>query len=478
MTQDVGSNDRSGEGAPPPSGDRPWWGEPWNADQSGGPAPLDSSPRPSQPTQPIQPTTPLPDGGYGGPQAGPYGGPYGSSFGGPFGPNGTPAGPAAPTQGLGHLRTSVILLVAVVALLAAGIGSAVGVTVGQHERSSAGSGKSGSSTDAPAISPSVNAAAGADQTALEAVAATVSPAVVLVTETFGQEVGTGSGVVIDSSKGFILTNNHVVSGFATSGGTLTVTTMAGKVVNATVVGRDPSADIAVIHVSLGGLTQARLGDSAAVRVGETVVAFGAPLGLQGTVTSGIVSALNRPVSTQDTTSQNSAGTQATIDAIQTDAAINPGNSGGALVDLSGKVIGINSAIASVAGSSGGTTESGNIGVGFAIPVNEAKYTADQIIATGHAVHAIIGVALQADSAGSTTNGAVVSSVAAGGPAAHAGIEPGDVIVAIDGKAIPNADAAIVGVRANHKPGDVVQVTISRNGSLKTVAVTLGASPPS
>jgi putative serine protease PepD len=240
--------------------------------------------------------------------------------------------------------------------------------------------------------------------------------------------------------------------------------------------------IAVIHVSLTGLTQARLGDSSAVKVGETVVAFGAPLGLQGTVTSGIVSALHRPVSTEDTTdgSSSTTATQATIDAIQTDAAINPGNSGGPLVDLSGDVIGINSAIASVAGASGDgqTTESGNIGVGFAIPINEALYTADQLIATGHAVHAIIGVSLAADTDATQSSGATVAAVTAGGPAAKAGIEKGDVITAIDGMAIPDADSAIVAVRADHKPGDVVSITFTRGGKTMTVQVTLGASTPS
>ena len=211
-----------------------------------------------------------------------------------------------------------------------------------------------------------------------------------------------------------------------------------------------------------------------------MVAFGSPLGLQGSVTSGIISALDRPVSTTDSSSQD-ASTQATIDALQTDAAINPGNSGGPLVDLSGAVIGVNSAIASVSQSSGfggQGSESGNIGVGFAIPIDEAMYTADQLIRTGHAVHAVIGVSLRADDDSADTTGAVVGQVTANGPAAKAGIKAGDVIVAVDGKRIPDADTAIVAIRANHKPGDVVKVTVSRGGSQQTFSVTLGASDPS
>ncbi len=429
---------------------QPWWGQPW-----GGQAPT--------------------GGATGGASGGaPYPGQLDAHPGGPDGRGPGSGGPDTPSTRGSHRHVGVggILLVAIVALLAGGGGAALGVGFGRNHVTV---------KQAAAVSPSVvGAASSSSQTALEAVAAAAAPTVVLVTERTSSEIGTGSGIVIDAASGYVLTNNHVVSGYATDGGTLTVTTSGGTTVPATVVGRDPTADIAVIKVTLAGLTQARIGDSTELRVGQTVVAFGSPLGLQGTVTSGIVSALDRPVSTQDSASGDASATQATIDAIQTDAAINPGNSGGPLVDLSGDVIGVNSAIASVSGASGDgqSTEAGNIGVGFAIPIDEAMYTADQLIKTGHAVHAVIGVSLQADNDASSTAGATVSAVLGGGPAAKAGIQPGDVLVAVDGKAIPDADSAIVAIRADHKPGDVVHVTIQRGGQQRTVSVTLGASAPS
>jgi putative serine protease PepD len=365
--------------------------------------------------------------------------------------------------------------VAIVALLAGGGGAAAGVSLTRHSDSNVKTYQVTQSTSG------TNASSANAPSSIETVAAAVQPAVVLVNEQTSQLEGTGSGVVLDAANGYILTNNHVVSAVATGSGSLTVTTNDGRTGDATIVGRDPSADIAVIKVTLKNLTQARIGNSKQLKVGQTVVAFGAPLGLQGSVTSGIVSALDRPVSTEDTNGDTTQGTQATIDAIQTDAAINPGNSGGPLVDLSGAVVGINSAIASVSqqqtfGSQ--EQESGNIGVGFAIPINEAIYTADQLIKTGHAVHAIIGVSLAAGSDSDSTNGATVAQVTAGGPADRAGIKAGDVITKVNDTPIADADTAIVAIRANHKPGDVVRVTVLRNGQPKTFSVTLGASAPS
>jgi putative serine protease PepD len=432
----------------------PWWGQSWS-DPGGAPAsaPGAAAPQPTAalPTQPY----PLP------PSAQPP-------------TSQTPQTPPKPPRQL-PLLTGGILIVAIVALIAASAGAAIGVTVGRDDRTT-----TTVQPVAAATTGSGSAPTGQAETALEAVAHDVSPAVVLVTETTGDLLGTGSGIVLDAAKGYILTNNHVVSAFATGGGTLTVTTTSGQTVDATVVGRDPTADIAVIHVSLSGLTQARVGDSSTIAVGETVVAIGAPLGLQNTVTSGIVSALHRPVSTEDTTDATGGDTLATIDAIQTDAAINPGNSGGPLVDLSGDVVGVNSAIASVAqsSSSGQDQESGSIGVGFAIPIDEALYTADQLEKTGHAVHAVLGVSLKADETGTSTSGAVVASVMAGSPAAKAGFKAGDVITAIDGVRIPDADSAITAIRADHRPGDVVKVTLRRGGQTATLSVTLAASPPS
>ncbi len=427
----------------------PWWGQTWS-DPDGGTAPA-----PQAEPGASQPTTALPTLPY------------------PLPPSAQPPTATKPTRQL-PLLTGGILVVAIVALIAASAGAAIGVTVGRdHDKTTV-------VQTTAATTAGSGSTAGSAQSSLEAVAKDVSPAVVLVTEESGDLLGTGSGVVLDAAAGYILTNNHVVSAYATGGGSLTVSTMAGKTAKATVVGRDPTADIAVIKVSLPGLTQARIGDSSTVVVGQTVVAIGAPLGLQGTVTSGIVSALHRPVSTEDTTDSTGTDTLATIDAIQTDAAINPGNSGGPLVDLNGDVIGINSAIASVAQSSGTDQdqESGSIGVGFAIPIDEALYTADQLEKTGHAVHAVLGVSLRADQTGTSTSGAVVASVMAGSPAAKAGFKAGDVITAIDGTAIPDADSAITAIRADHRPGDVVKVTLRRGSQTATLSVTLAASPPS
>ncbi|HEX7356022.1 MAG TPA: trypsin-like peptidase domain-containing protein [Mycobacteriales bacterium] len=432
-------------------GGRPWWGEPWGESQQA--AAGDDVPAPPR----VAPPTAVP-GGVGVPPP-PYGGGVGNGAGGP--------GPVR-NRGAGY-----VLLVAIVALIAGGGGAAAGVSLTQSDNNT---------VKTYHVTP---AAEGADSTtsssAIETVAAAVQPSVVLVNEQTNQLQGTGSGVVLDAANGYILTNNHVISAVATGGGSLTVTTNDGRTGKATIVGRDPSADIAVIKVSMKSLTQARMGNSKELKVGQTVVAFGAPLGLQGSVTSGIVSALDRPVSTEDTNGGTSQGTEATIDAIQTDAAINPGNSGGPLVDLNGAVIGINSAIATVPQQSlfgQSDQESGSIGVGFAIPINEALYTADQLIKTGHAVHAIIGVSLSVGPDSDDTNGAQVAQVVPGGPAAKAGIKPGDVIVKVDGKPISDADTAIVAIRANHKPGDVVQVTVLRDGQTKRFTVTLGASAPS
>jgi putative serine protease PepD len=223
------------------------------------------------------------------------------------------------------------------------------------------------------------------------------------------------------------------------------------------------------------LPAAAIGSSSAVRVGDPVLAVGSPLGLSGTVTSGIVSALNRPVdTTEDQQNTDPFGnptrtTTTVISAIQTDAAINPGNSGGPLVSASGAVIGINSAIASTGSSLGG--QAGNIGVGFAIPIDQAKIVAQELISTGHATHPLMGVTL-ADATDSSGNDlARVQSVTNGGPADQAGIAVGDVVVAVGGQQTAGADAVIAAIRT-HQPGDRVAVTIDRNGTRKTVSVRL------
>jgi putative serine protease PepD len=308
----------------------------------------------------------------------------------------------------------------------------------------------------------------------EAAAATIAPSVVTVEVTgqvgspFGgvqSQSDTGSGVVI-RAEGYVLTNNHVVAA-AVDGGSVHVTLSDGRTVPATIVGTDASADLAVLKLNgVSGLTAATFAKSDDLKIGQAVLAVGAPLGLANTVTQGIVSTLHRPVATGESTNS-----QAVIDAVQTDAAINPGNSGGALVDLAGRVVGINSAIATAGGTSG------NIGVGFAIPSETATKIADQIIRTGSATHSQIGVSV-ADAPSGTDGapglGALIRAVQSGGPAAKAGVQVGDVVTKVDERRVTDANSLIVAVRS-HDPGEVVTLTLTRNGSEKTLRVTLGSS---
>ena len=299
------------------------------------------------------------------------------------------------------------------------------------------------------------------------IAARVSPSVVSIEVRSGNSGGTGSGFFLDSS-GHILTNNHVISSAATDGASINVKLANGKNYAAKLIGRDVSYDLAVIKIAVTDAPALQLGNSDDVQVGDGVIAIGSPLGLTGTVTSGIISAKNRPVTSGGGTSESSF-----INALQTDAAINPGNSGGPLVDLSGAVVGINSAIATTGSNFGG--QSGSIGLGFAIPINQAKKTADQLIKFGSSTYPIMGVSLDTRFAGTgakipSTNGAV----SAGGPADRAGIKPGDIIVEIDGKAIGTADEAIVSVRS-HSVGDIIKVKYVRGNVSKEVTLKLIAA---
>jgi len=319
-------------------------------------------------------------------------------------------------------------------------------------------------------------------------AATVSPSVVAITVTSGQGGGQGSGVIFDT-KGHILTNNHVVAAGG-SGSTLSVTLNDKRTYDATVVGTDPSTDLAVIKLTNAptDLKAITLGDANAIKVGDQVMAVGNPLGLAGTVTTGIVSALNRPVTTSDAQQQQQPGDptqqqqQPTADpvvtnAIQTSAAINPGNSGGALVNAGGQLIGINSAIASL-GSSGSSSQSGNIGIGFAIPVNEARSIADQLISTGKATHPYLGVASKdgvvADGSAKRA-AAVLTNVVGGTPADKAGLQANDAIIAVDGNPIDGSLSLVAQVRERNV-GDSVTLTVLRNGQRKNIDVTLVAKP--
>ncbi|MFP5347965.1 MAG: S1C family serine protease [Actinomycetes bacterium] len=311
------------------------------------------------------------------------------------------------------------------------------------------------------------------------VAQAVSPSVVTIQVASQTTAGQGSGVVMDD-KGHILTNNHVVTG-AGSNAQMRVVLSDGRVFsNIRVVGLDPATDLAVVQIPNppSDLHPATFGDSSKVVPGQPVMAIGNPLGLSDTVTTGIVSAVDRPVTTGGQASESpfggsSAPEQVVTNAIQTDAAINPGNSGGALVDASGTVIGINSSIASISTGSGG--EAGNIGLGFAIPINEAKRIAGELISNGQARHAILGVSLQdglTKADGAERQAAVIAEVASGTPAEQAGLQREDAVIAVDGESVNGAESLTAQIR-ERAPGTKVTLTIARNGATQKVDVTLG-----
>ena len=397
-----------------------------------------------------------------------------------------PPPPAEPGQQTGpsparkdrHLgQTAVTAFLA--AVLASGGTYAVTQYAGQDSTTST---TSSSTTANQGSSPTViqGNASSPDWTA---VAQAVSPSVVSIDVTTQQGQAAGSGVVLDTS-GHILTNNHVVSG-ATGQSAISVTLSDGLTYDATIVGTDASTDLAVIKLTSApkNLVPMTLGDSEALKVGDPVMAVGNPLGLSGTVTTGIVSALNRPVSTSASDQQSPFGQQGgsaddavVTNAIQTSAAINPGNSGGALVNAKGELVGINSSIASL--SQGTSSESGNIGIGFAIPVKEAKSIADQLIKSGKAEHAFLGVSLRdtvVKDGNAERAGAQVASVQDGTPAANAGIQQGDVVIAIDGQRIDSATALVAQIR-EMTAGDKATLTVIRNGSSQDIPVTLAVRP--
>lgn len=298
------------------------------------------------------------------------------------------------------------------------------------------------------------------------IAQRVLPSVVSISTQTTSGSATGSGFVIEST-GYILTNNHVVEG-AAGGNAITVTLNSGRTYEATVVGTDGAYDLAVLKIPASNLPALQFGDSDKIQVGDSVIAVGSPLGLSGTVTSGIISAKNRAVS-----AGGSSGESSFINALQTDAAINPGNSGGPLVDTTGAVIGVNSAIASLGASVSG--QSGSIGLGFAIPINQARKTANQLIKTGKATYPIIGISLDLNY---SQGGAKIlnspTGIHAGGPAAAAGLLAGDVITKFDGKSISGPDELIVAVRAKNV-GDRVTLTYIRDGQVHVASVTLAAA---
>jgi putative serine protease PepD len=411
-----------------------------------------------QPAQnPSAPSVPSPDTGAGWQQSLPlppsYGAPGGASYPnqGPYPTTSSYPSPW-PSPQPGPMRRFVLAGVAALAIafVAGGIGGFVGYSL-HGDGSSLQNLTSGSQNPAPVV----------DRSSLSKIAADVQPTVVVIETNSGE----GSGVIL-TNDGYILTNNHVVSG--ARGSTVRVIFNSGKQVQGTIVGTDPRTDLAVVKAGgASGLKFATFGDSDAVQVGDTVLAIGSPLGLQGSVTAGIVSALHRTITVGDNQqSPFEAGVAPTTigDAIQTDAPINPGNSGGALVDMAGHVIGINSAIA----TSGST---GNIGVGFAISANKAKSVADQIIKGGHVSHPYLGVSVQNAESG----GAQVEQVQPGSPAAKAGLQVGDVITKINDRPISGRED-LVGAIQSGSVGTAMKLTITRAGTDVTVTVTLTEAP--
>lgn len=355
-----------------------------------------------------------------------------------------------PVRIVSSRSTSNFFVVAVViALIAGGFGAAIG-------RSSATNLGANLVQTTNSIERAPDSIAG--------LAARVIPAVVSIAVKGFSGSGTGSGFFLDSD-GFILTNNHVVEGAARSG-TITVELSDGKKYRAKLIGRDSSYDLAVLKIDVVGAPTLQLGNSEQVQVGDAVIAIGSPLGLSGTVTSGIISSKNRAVTTG-----NGNGESSFINALQTDAAINPGNSGGPLVDATGAVIGVNSAIATL----GFSSQAGSIGLGFAIPINQAKKTAEQLIKTGSATYPIMGISVDTRFTGT---GALITSegvgITPGGPADKVGLKAGDVIIEFDGSEVDNSDELIVMIRSK-SVGDKVKIKYKRNNLTKEVTVTLTAS---
>ncbi|MGI8667059.1 MAG: trypsin-like peptidase domain-containing protein [Jatrophihabitans sp.] len=370
-----------------------------------------------------------------------------------------PEAETAPSKRAGRARfgLSTLAIVLVAGLLAGVIGGGVGYWLSERaHRVLTNPNLTLATTGTPANRPPGSVAD---------IAKRVSPAVVSIDVRTADQAGSGSGVIIDKS-GYILTNNHVVN-FGSSP-TIRVVFSDRSSAPAKVVGTDPRNDLAVVKVDKTGLTVASLGDSSTLAVGDPVVAIGDPLGLRGTVTSGIVSNLRQPLRLGGKNGQPDA----VIDAIQTDAAINPGNSGGALVAADGSVVGINTAIASLGQSSSGS-ESGNIGLGFAIPMNTARPVAQELIRTGKVVHADLGASSRSVTSGSQ-DGAYLVQVVPGGPADKAGLKEGDVVTLFQNQLIDSGDALTVAI-AESKPGQRVSLRYVRSGVSATATLTLGSS---
>jgi putative serine protease PepD len=376
----------------------------------------------------------------------------------PYAPYTPPAPAPAPQRPTAKVPAWMLPAVAVVALVLGLTGGVIAASLMSDNSSSPGGVLS--------VQRRTAAPLPADNRSIAAVASKVLPSTVqIVAEYDGKAQGaTGSGFVLDS-KGHIITNNHVVAQAAADDGPIDVIDQNGNHMKASVVGRSTVYDIAVLDVPKATkLKPAALGSASQMRVGESVVAIGSPLGLSATVTSGIVSAVDRPVTTGEGANDNSY-----INAVQTDAAINPGNSGGPLVNLQGEVVGVNSAIASL-GSQISSDQGGNIGVGFAIPIEQVEVTTSQILRTGKAEYPIIGANVRGTA---KLDGATVDSITPGAPAADAHLKVGDVIRKVDGKPVTSSIDVVVAIRT-HVPGEKVTLTIQRGSKTFDVKVGLDA----
>ncbi|AOR33338.1 protease [Streptomyces fodineus] len=450
---------------PSPPQDAPAAAEPQQgqagAPTASGPAPDGSWPPPPPPTPPYGESTSYGDAGAGAP--GGFGG-----AGGTGGDAGWGASYQQPAPGPRSGRGGLVAAVLVAALVAGGLGGGLGYTLAKDHDNSGSTTVSASDSSASQIRRAPGTIAN--------VAAQALPSTVTIeAESTNGEGGTGTGFVFDT-QGHIVTNNHVVAE-ALDGGKLTATFPNGRKYDAEVVGHAQGYDVAVIKLKNppSDLKPLALGDSDKVAVGDETIAIGAPFGLSNTVTTGIISAKNRPVASSDGSSSSKASY---MSALQTDASINPGNSGGPLLDASGAVIGINSAIQSTSSGGFGSGQSGSIGLGFAIPINQAKYVAQQLIKTGKPVYAKIGASVSLQD---STNGAKITDqgaggsapVESGGPADKAGLKPGDVITKLDDMVI-DSGPTLIGEIWTHKPGDKVTLTYKRGGQDHTTELTLGA----
>jgi putative serine protease PepD len=350
----------------------------------------------------------------------------------------------------------------VVAIISAAIGAAVVLLL--HPPAVAGQ---------TVIPGYVSSTSGADMGAssVEQVVAKVLPSVVTLQSHLGDEFEQGSGIIL-TADGLIMTNNHVVA--SGPGGrestSSTVTFSDGRTAPFSIVATDPTSDVAVIRAQgISGLTPITFGTSTGLRVGQPVIAVGSPLGLESTVTTGIISALNRPVFTP-----GEADNEVVVfDAIQTDAALNPGNSGGALFDMNGELIGMNSAAAKLGTAGSGDTPSGSIGIGFAIPIDHAQRIERELVATGRASHGWLGAKV---SNGADSQGAMVVGVATPSPAAAAGLSNGALVTRVDDQPIPNAEALLAIVQSTAPGTQVKMAFFDPSGDARTVTVTLGTDP--